>query len=30
MDINLIKLQEMVEDRGACNARVYDVAKSQT
>ena len=30
MDINLIKLQEMVEDRGACSARVYDIAKSQT
>ena len=29
MDTNLSKLQEMLEDRGACCATVYGVAKSQ-
>ena len=28
-DTNLSKLQEMLEDRGACCATVYGVAKSQ-
>ena len=30
MDMNLSKLQEIVEDRGAWRATVYDVTKSQT
>ena len=30
MDMNLSKLQEAVEDRGALRAAVYGVAKSQT
>ena len=30
MDMNLSKLQETVEDRGACCATVHGVAKSQT
>ena len=30
MDINLIKLQEIVEDRGAWRAVVHGIAKSQT
>ena len=30
MDINLSKLQEIVEDRGAWHAAVYGVAKSWT
>ena len=30
MDMNLSKLQETVEDRGACYATVHGVAKSQT
>ena len=29
MDMDLSKLQEMLEDRGACCATVYGVAKSQ-
>ena len=28
MDINLSKLWEIVEDRGACQAAVHEVAKS--
>ena len=30
MDMNLSKLQETVEDRGAWRAAVYGVTKSQT
>ena len=30
MDIDLNKLQEIVEDRGACHAIVYKVAKNWT
>ena len=30
MDMNLRKLHETVEDRGACCAAVHGVAKSQT
>ena len=30
MDMNLSKFQEIVEDRGAWNATVHRVAKSQT
>ena len=30
MDMNLSKLQEIVEDRGDWHATVYRVAKSQT
>ena len=30
MDINLSKLQETVEDKGAWSATVHGVAKSQT
>ena len=30
MDMNLCKLQEIVEDRGAWHAAVHRVAKSQT
>ena len=30
MDVNLSKLQEIVEDRGAWDATVHGVAKSQT
>ena len=30
MDLNLIKLQEIVEDRGAWRAVVHGIAKSQT
>ena len=30
MDMNLSKLREIVEDRGAWHATVYGVAKSQT
>ena len=30
MDMNLIKLQEMVKDRGACPAAVHGCAKSRT
>ena len=30
MDMNLSKLQEIVEDRAALPAEVYGVAKSQT
>ena len=30
MDMNLSKLQEIVEDRGAWHAAVHGVAKSQT
>ena len=30
VDINLSKLQELVEDRGACWATVYGVTKNQT
>ena len=30
MDMNLSKLQETVEDRGAWYATVHEVAKSQT
>ena len=30
MDMNLSKLQEIVEDRGAWHAAVHRVAKSQT
>ena len=30
MDMNLSKLQEIVEDRGAWNAAVHGVTKSQT
>ena len=30
MDMNLSKVQETVEDRGAWNATVYGVAKSRT
>ena len=30
MDMNLSKLQEIVEDRGAWRATVYDVTKSRT
>ena len=30
MDMNMSKLQEIVEDRGAWRATVYDVTKSQT
>ena len=30
MDMNLSKPQEVVEDRGAWQASVYEVAKSQT
>ena len=30
MDMNLSKLQERVEDRGAWRATVHDVTKSQT
>ena len=29
MDMSLSKLQEIVEDRGACRAAVHGVAKSQ-
>ena len=30
MDVNLNKLQETVEDRGACLNAVHEVTKSQT
>ena len=30
MDMNLSKLQEIVEDRGACRAAVHGIVKSQT
>ena len=30
MDMNLSKLRDIVEDRGAWSATVYGVAKSQT
>ena len=30
MDMNVSKLQEIVEDRGACWATVHEVGKSQT
>ena len=30
MDVNLIKLQEIVKDREAWRAAVHEVAKSQT
>ena len=30
MDMNLSKLQEIAEDRGAWRATVYDVTKSRT
>ena len=30
MDMNLIKLREIVEDQGAWRAAVYEVTKSQT
>ena len=30
MDMNLSKLQEIVEDRGACRAAVHGVTKHQT
>ena len=30
MDMNLSKLQEIVEDRGACSAAVHGVTKNQT
>ena len=30
MDMNLSKLWEIVEDRGACRAAVHGAAKSQT
>jgi len=30
MDMNLSKLQKIVEDRGICCATVHGVAKSQT
>ena len=30
MDMNLSKLQEIVEDRGVCCVAVHGVAKSQT
>ena len=30
MDMNLSKLREIVEDRGACSAAVHGVTKSQT
>ena len=30
MDVNLSKLQETVEDRGACLTAVHEVIKSQT
>ena len=30
MDMNLVKLQEMVRDREACGSAVHEVAKSQT
>ena len=30
MDMNLSKLQKLVEDRGICFATVHGVAKSQT
>ena len=29
MDMNLVKLKEMVKDRGACCAAVHEVTKSQ-
>ena len=30
MDMNLSKLQQIVEDRGDCHAAVHEVTKSQT
>ena len=30
MDMNLSKLQEIVEDRGSCRDTIHEVAKSQT
>ena len=30
MDVNLCKLQDIVEDKGALHATVHEVSKSQT